>query len=238
MFIEYLFEADTVGPILSHLTAVLAMSAMRECKCVVLVGGLANSRYFQQRVCNAFGTRMAVLVPSKATLCVVSGAARCGLLPRHIQQRVLPKTYGIRIDYAKEALPEKYKRGLAAAFVRANSFRCKQSRKEYVKNIFSVFVRKGDCVRANERAVLETYYRRHDRQKTIDIKICASTESEPLHVLEAGAEELGELRLLFPENDAAMAIDVEFHFNDTTLRVFAYPKGAREARKEYIVNYL
>ena len=247
IFINQLFEEKTVAPIIKHLSSILEDEQLKQCKYLILVGGLSNSRYYQQRIYNEFGKRgggirkkLKIIIPDKPQLCVVEGAARYGIKPNYIQIRVLSQTYGIRIDYAKESLPNINKYGVG--WLENNTYECNETHREYVKNIFSPFVKKNDAIKFNDKPFIQTYFRRHAKQKTIDIKIFASTLKVPLHVLQDECKELGEIQLLFNTNKHnqtnELEIKVEFWFNDTTLKCMAYPKGNRNMIREYQVNYL
>ncbi len=94
-----------------------------------------------------------------------------GINPNYIQSRKLTKTYGIRIDYAKDSLPNinKYDQ----LFLNNNTYSCPKTNKDYIKNIFSIFASNEEKVNLDNKP----YFRRHSQQKTIDIKIYSSTKT-------------------------------------------------------------
>ena len=97
---RWMFDS-IVNPIVAHVVNILATQEMRDTKYIFLVGGFANSKYFQMRMQQEFGQNpkypnLSVEIPSFPGLCVVDGAARYGLTPDFVKVRTMPRTYGLR----------------------------------------------------------------------------------------------------------------------------------------------
>ena len=64
----------------------------------VIVGGLSQSAYFQQRMNHEFGIksryRLNVIIPKRPILSVIEGAAYFGITAHYIKARVLQYSYG------------------------------------------------------------------------------------------------------------------------------------------------
>eukprot|EP01084_Bolivina_argentea_P122817 217640_1 len=71
----------TIDPIITHCRNILLTNEMKNCKFIFLVGGFANSKYFQVRMQKSFAdhNNLSVVIPHLPGLCVVDGASRYGL---------------------------------------------------------------------------------------------------------------------------------------------------------------
>ena len=59
-----------------------------QCKYLFMVGGLSQSKYFQQKMIewvNDYGNKMNIIIPKCSILSVVGGAARFGVISNFIQ---------------------------------------------------------------------------------------------------------------------------------------------------------
>eukprot|EP01084_Bolivina_argentea_P185676 320170_1 len=56
-----------------------------QCKYIFMVGGLSQSKYFQQQIISAYGDELDVIVPRCGVLSIVKGAAIFGCIPNFIQ---------------------------------------------------------------------------------------------------------------------------------------------------------
>eukprot|EP01084_Bolivina_argentea_P214465 364078_1 len=232
---------EVINRIISHVDKILQTKKIIDCKYIMLIGGLSNSRYFQEKIYEAFGfdDEIKIIVPYRPQLMVVQGAALYGVIPNYINTRRISQTYGIRIDYNKATLPniELY----STAFLEANGYFDKTTGKEYVKNIFSVFVKKNSTVKFDDEPIRQSYYRRHRNQKTIDIKIYSSSMENPLSVLDSNCKHLASMQIIFNANKSnwtdELEIIVEFYFNETVLRVDAYPKNELYKKQQLQLQY-
>eukprot|EP01083_Nonionella_stella_P317989 1160195_1 len=77
---ENLFNT-IVNPIIKHCKKILTKPQMKDAKYLFLVGGFADSKYFQMKMKNEFSKyrNLSVVIPGLPGLCVVDGASRYGL---------------------------------------------------------------------------------------------------------------------------------------------------------------
>jgi hypothetical protein len=89
------------GPINSTVAEVrrlLAMPQLYNLKYIFLVGGFAQSSILQNRIETEFeSANRKVIVPSKPSIAVLSGAVQFGLQPRIIRSRIARYTYGFAL---------------------------------------------------------------------------------------------------------------------------------------------
>ena len=93
-----------VDPIIEHIDKILQNKNMKNCKYIFLVGGFSNAKYLQERIKYQFGDRIQIVIPQLPQLCVVDGAARCGLRPNFMKVRRLAKSYGIQTNKSLASL--------------------------------------------------------------------------------------------------------------------------------------
>eukprot|EP01083_Nonionella_stella_P171500 585993_1 len=231
---ENLFNT-IVNPIIKHCKKILSKSQMKAAKYLFLVGGFANSKYFQMRMKNEFGKykHLSVIIPELPGLCVVDGASRYGLGKHFVKVRRLPKTYGIRVSKPKEDLDLKK---FPSGFVRKNTEFYKDKNADYVTGCFSILVKKGDAVNIDAKPIKEHFEKSRKNQTSAEIVIYSSPKPNPMSTSSKEAKKLGSFNVDLPRNDCKVV--VEFIFSSNLLTVYAYPHGQRDKKKQRRVQYL
>lgn len=200
---------------------------MKNCKYIFLVGGFANSVYFQKQIKRAFKD-ITVVIPELPQLCVVDGAARYGLKPRFVKIRRLAHTYGIKVNKLTNAVDEsKFPKG----FIKEHVYMDKVENREIIGDCFSVFAVKNKQITINDEPVIKDVYKIIPTQKKAIIEIFESDKEEPKTCLtkddvdgnEYDATNIGHFEVLFDSKTGKLW--VEFDFSDTMLSVYAYPDG-------------
>jgi len=106
-----------------------------------------------------------------------------------------------------------------------------------VNNIFSVFVKRGDCIRMDAPPIKQPYSRLHKTQKTATISVYATNDLNPIIIDDNNCRNVGSFTIDFPSDNDDLSCVVEFDFSDTTVRVFAYPKSKPTNRREIVFQY-
>ena len=225
-----------VDPIISHIDKILVNKAMKHCKFIFLVGGMANCQYLQERIKFQFGDRIQVVIPQLPQLCVVDGAARYGLLPNFMKVRRLAKSNGIQTNKSLDSL-QKYIKLFPKGYIKQNKYFDKELQKEYVKNCFCLFGIKNKAINMNDKPVRKAVYKMNKSQRKMMIEIFQSHKIKPMTTTsDCGSEKIGKVILDLPESDQ-VKVWVEFEYSDTMLSVHAYPNGRKDLKVESIVHY-
>merc|ERR1712228_358373 len=137
---ESLFNT-IIDPIVKHCKQILANKQMKDTKYIFLVGGFANSNFFQMRMKTEFESykNLSIEMPELPGLCVVDGSARYGLDASFVKIRRLAKTYGIEVATPKKDLNLKK---FPSGFVKKNTEYNEEEEIDYVQGCFSSLVRK------------------------------------------------------------------------------------------------
>ena len=202
-----------------------------QCKYLFMVGGLSQSKYFQQKIIEAYGQDMDIIIPSCSVLSIVSGAARFGIERKFIQSRKLTKSYAIRIT----ATPERAK----STFKLSDKYIKKHTVNPYgavrVWGVLDYFVNENDEINLNFK-FRKTYYRVNKKQKTVDFHIYShqTTENDktrPNTIFNSDVLPLGKFSLPFSDDINERETVVEYTFDDTILRIYAYPKNRPKQKR-------
>jgi len=235
---QLLFDV-VVNPTIAHVKKLLDDDKLMKGRCnfMCLVGGLSESLYFQSRMREVFGEKsfykLPIIVPKRPILSVVDGAARFGAIRNYIVERKLKKTYGIStmvsVAEAKRLkVPQLHMNAHTSYYASIND--------DQVTDIFSTFVKRGDCVRMDAAPIKQSYCRLHRNQRTATISIYATDSLEPI-IIDDTCRNVGNIVIDFPAYSDDLGCYVEFDFSDTTVRVFAYPKSKPNNRKEIVFQY-
>ena len=224
-----------VDPIVAHCRNILATNEMKDTKYIFLVGGFANSKYFQMRMQSEFGKRkgLSVEIPDLPSLCVVDGAARYGLSTNFVKIRRMPKTYGCSISKAKYSLN-------AAQFpkdhIEKHEYHSLNHGSLYVRDCFDIYKRIGEDVKLDSKPVVKTVKKGNPSALSSTTKIYCCTKRNPVTVLEEGCKLLGTVTVPMEKDEKRTTI--EFRFSNTTITVFKYPKGKEEQKQKCVIKYV
>ena len=224
---------DTIiDRIVAHCHNILATFDMKDAKYIFLVGGFANSKYFQMVMQEEFAKyKVSIEMPALPGLCVVDGAARYGLSSKFVKVRKMPRTYGCAISLKRAELNLK---DYPNQFVRDNSK--EYDGVKYLRSCFNTFARKGQEVRLDAKPVVQSLAKASKIATEVAITIYSSTEMSPLTVFDDGCSKLGEVRMPIAKDQ--QDLKVEFSFSNTLITVFAYPTGKEDEKVQCQVKYL
>eukprot|EP01083_Nonionella_stella_P119506 357292_1 len=242
----FLFDA-IITPIIDHCKTILNTEEMNQCKYLFLVGGFANSKYFEHRMDETFGKTLSVVIPSLPQLCVVDGACRYGLKPDFMKIRRLCKTYGIQSNKLKSKVNVKL---FPKGFIERKTYHNKQKNKYFVENCFNAFVRKNTAIHVDDKPIRKPIYKIKNSQKSIQIVIYSSNKEHPqtADALEIkrynddpemgeDCQELAKLEIVFDKDNTTNKLWVEFSFSDTLLTVHTYPDKQEHKRRQIHIQY-
>eukprot|EP01083_Nonionella_stella_P300388 1025213_1 len=91
-----LFDVVTV-PLMEKVDELLGMKEMRDCKHILMVGGLSESEYIKDTIRSKYCKRYTIHSVPRPILAVVEGAATIGLRPSSIAQWMAPETIGVQV---------------------------------------------------------------------------------------------------------------------------------------------
>lgn len=219
-----------INKIIEHCGKILKSEEMVGCKYIFLVGGFANSMYFQERIKNKFKA-IDVVIPGLPQLCVVDGAARYGLHPRFMKIRRLSNTYGIKANRERQKINENT---VPHGFLEENSFINKTNKIEYIRNCFLIFVAKNQAININDDPIIKPVYKRNEDQKEARIQLYESDKEQPVTCLDIDARYKGDFVIKFDDYQNVEKICVEFDFSDTMLTVHAYGDGLERNQENKI----
>eukprot|EP00485_Elphidium_margaritaceum_P002287 CAMPEP_0202686228 /NCGR_PEP_ID=MMETSP1385-20130828/2038_1 /ASSEMBLY_ACC=CAM_ASM_000861 /TAXON_ID=933848 /ORGANISM="Elphidium margaritaceum" /LENGTH=702 /DNA_ID=CAMNT_0049340761 /DNA_START=32 /DNA_END=2140 /DNA_ORIENTATION=- len=231
-----MFEVS-ITPIIEHCHELCRdKTLLKHTKYVCLVGGLSSSSYFEKRVTDEFGPnskyKFIMIKPERPMLTVVEGAALFGITENYIQARVLSKTYGVEgalfLDEAKSIkIPDSH--------IEAHKLYHPHHAKWRVTGIFCPIASKHDTIYTNQ-VIQRTTTRAHQNDSYVSVTIWCSNEKHP--ILTPTCQHLASMIIKFDGSDAKDSdLEIEFHFYDTLLRVFAYPKTQPHHKKEVELQY-
>ena len=233
---EDMFDV-VINPLIQHIKQILSNEIMANTNYIFLVGGLASSKYYQQRMKDIFHTTpysIKTVVPELPQLCVVDGAARYGITPSFMRVRKLALTYGISAARSLEFLnAQDFPKG----YIQNHSTHSNVTNKKIVRGCFYKFAEKNKSINIDDKPIKKSFSKLSKQCNTIDISIYTSNKWNPATVSEQEAKKIGQFQLRFSEEQHDTKIVVEFSYNDTTLKVFAYPENKPQKKKEIEVKY-
>ena len=207
---------------------------MHRLRCGVVFS--SSSSYFEQRISDVFGPnskyKLTIIKPKRPILTVVEGAALFGITNNYIQARVLSKTYGVEgalfLDEAKVIkIPDSH--------IEAHKLYHPHHEKWRVTGIFCPIATKNDTIYTNQ-IISRTTTRAHQNDSYVSVTIWCSTQKHP--ILTPTCKHLASMIIKFDGTDAKDSdLEIEFHFYDTLLTVFAYPKTQPHHKKEVELKY-
>eukprot|EP01083_Nonionella_stella_P301979 1039107_1 len=174
---KYLFDS-VIDKIETHVCTLFQdVKALEGCGYLCLVGGFASSKYFQERMENAFGIKskfnLILKVATKPALSVVKGAAHFGVARYFVQARILRYTYGLRLNWT---MPMAKKLGVPASYLNnEDNIIIDHEGVVRVRYCFTVFAPKNKRV-ATKELITQTVYA---NATTAKIPILFSDLQEP-----------------------------------------------------------
>jgi hypothetical protein len=200
-----------VNDIVLHVEDLLKAPEVRQVSTLILVGGMADSPFVQEKIRYAFASKR-LIVPTDAGLAVLKGAVVFGHDPLSISVRVMRYSYGIEMF-------QRFKRS-----THKSSFRVKVDGKSYADNVFHVFVRAGDTVQFGQEI---TKMASPVNKESSLYPIYRSLSSDPKYTTEPDCEMIGILSLRHYEQDdfKSKKVKLTMIFGNTELIVKAEEIG-------------
>ncbi|XP_060603060.1 heat shock 70 kDa protein 12B-like [Ruditapes philippinarum] len=196
-----------VNDIIRHIEDLLKTPEVRQVTTLILVGGMADSPYVQEKIRYAFSSKR-LIIPKDAGLAVLKGAVVFGHEPLSISERVMRYSYGIEMF-------QRFKRS-----THKSSFKVKVDGKSYVDNVFHVFVRAGDTVQVGQEI---TKIASPINKESSLYPIYRSLSSDPNYTTESDCEMIGLLTLKHVGQDdfESKKVKLTMIFGNTELMVKA-----------------
>ncbi len=152
---------------------------------LVLVGGFAQSRYFQRQLQRFESDRVTLVVPPNPASAVLYGAAHFSYDPSSLHIRRSRFTYGCDAGLPFEAIdPPELKK-------------INGDGDEVCTNRFLVFVRIGEPVEVDS-VVAHIYVPLQNKQKDISFTLYRTMEPDPRYVTDRGTVPIGNLAIKLP----------------------------------------
>ncbi|XP_060600487.1 heat shock 70 kDa protein 12B-like [Ruditapes philippinarum] len=196
-----------VNGIIRHIEDLLKKPEVHQVSTLILVGGMADSPYVQEKIRYAFSSKR-FIIPKDAGLAVLKGAVLFGHEPMSISVRVMRYSYGIEMF-------QRFKRS-----IHKSSLKKKVEGKAYVDNVFHVFVRAGDTVQVGQEI---TKTSSPINKESSVYPIYRSVSSDPKYTTESDCEIIGILSLRHVGQDdfKSRKIKLSMIFGNTELIVKA-----------------
>jgi hypothetical protein len=174
---------------------------------LLLVGGFAASPYLQQRVREAFESRVEIVVPPTPGAAVVKGAVIYGLKPHAIQGRVLRRTFGVEVarSYKENRHNPKHR------------YHCPDLDKTFALQVFLPLVRaeamveSGFVARTKIKATSAT-------SQSMTLLFYSCLQRNPVHLDEPGVRPEGVVTVAMPGEGLDRFITVEMKFGRTQIQ--------------------
>uniref|UniRef100_A0AAU0MUF1 Heat shock protein family A member 12 variant X2 n=1 Tax=Urechis unicinctus TaxID=6432 RepID=A0AAU0MUF1_UREUN len=197
-----------VKGIVDHMKTLMALSVMEGVTHLMMVGGFSDSPVLQDAIKDALGTRLNIIIPHDASLCVIKGAAIFGHDPSLISTRIARKTYGIEVTQEFDTDIHDINKKEVVDGV------------PHCMEIFKVLVQKGEEVEiGNTRLFNFTPLRAN--QTGADIKIYSSDQKSPKYVKENGVSYHGNIHINLSGLGINRLILITVMFGGTEIHVHA-----------------
>jgi hypothetical protein len=196
------------------LNALLKEDKLSGVQYIFLVGGFAESHVLQQSLVEEFEVKKLVkqvLVPSRPSFAIISGAVQYGFQPNSIVSRVAPRTYGIEMTELWN--------GSKHAGAKKSTF----AGVEYCDNVFDTFIRQGEWV-ALRTEVTRIYTPVDPNQTTVDFPIYCCKKPNVFFTTDPEVEYIGCLSLDIPDKgkpNKERAVETKMLFGGTHFTVEA-----------------
>ncbi|CAJ0823307.1 14510_t:CDS:2 [Entrophospora sp. SA101] len=237
--LEFHHMKSFFDPVINRIIGLIdkQLEHVEECSAMFLVGGFSESRYLQNVIKKEFHDRVKnISVPRHPMIAVVKGAVEYGLNMKCVKNRVLKKTYGVKM----------FKGDLLTVFLSEVILDTK------VPN-FHPLVTRGTKVDVDEEfSVIGSPL--HPSSKTVSIQIFETLSRNPKFYDEPGMRELGKIKVDLPENpntnnsngasssssdnnqdnlddddvDDKRCVEIILRFGETEIKAIAKVKGTGE----------
>lgn len=181
---------------------------------ILLVGGLAESKYIQDFFRSKFPFQT-VIIPREKDLCVVKGAVIFGHTPTRISHRVSRYTYGSNFSptFDNSVHDKKRKRVIDGVD------RC--------IGVFDIFFKMGTVIEIDTN-VKRTYVTVDKFQKSLDLSLFASTKENLTYTNEEGCTKIGDYVLVLQNpTEELKRIEVNIVFGNTKISVHAHDASGK-----------
>ena len=224
-----MFDA-MINRIVNHIYRLLNMDVLADkCKYLCLVGGFSSSLYLQERIKRHFGIDskygLNVIIPDRPMLSVVIGAAHFGINNRefaHIKARRLKYTYGIKMFFSKTTARNI---GIDEEYIIENT-----TNDGMVRDCFKIIAKRNDRIELNETKMTHSF-------KTSQISLIPILRSNKRNPkIAKDGEDISVLKI-HHNNNTKEEIITEFHFYDTMISVYSYPKNNVNDKQKIDINY-
>ncbi|XP_052814320.1 heat shock 70 kDa protein 12A-like [Mya arenaria] len=218
---------ETIEHTIVQVSELLQKTDLQNVSTIVLVGGFAESKIFQQMVKSHFDSnRYLLIIPQAPELAVLKGAVHYGLDGSFIRTHRMPYTVGIdtSVEFEEGRHPEKLR------VFQNGSFKC--------SGIFKVFIERGTQIEPIMESAMHEFRTPSSEEAVIELY---KTDRDAVPTYIEDCKRLGEVRLtlIAPTQDAELKkdlvqpqnpiIQVKMYFGDTLVTVKAIERGTNNS---------
>eukprot|EP01083_Nonionella_stella_P014674 41200_1 len=237
-----------MGPIIKHVSRLLDRDEMKECKYMCLVGGLSESKYFQYRMKQTFGSNVELIIPQRPILSVVEGAALFGVFNTFVQARVLSKCYGTCVN-SRHLNKSWMNQKMVVELSDEEKQKHYNHKRQCFSKIFKPIVHKDQIVSIDGKPMIIEGARNtsNKAQKHTTVKIfqCdAYNDASNTFFINTDSVNNGNMKLMgtacivWPKDDKQRnKIVLELYFHDTTIRGYVYAEKYPDDKKVLQIRY-
>ncbi|XP_011404042.1 PREDICTED: heat shock 70 kDa protein 12A-like [Amphimedon queenslandica] len=227
---------ESIKSLIEHMFEALKSPKMDHIETIYLVGGFGSSKLVEKHVKEALqrkSLKIQVIVPTSPTLAIATGAVMLRKNPAFIKARCADANYGI-------AITEKFdsKKHDPAYKIKGDS-----NDEYYCKDVFDVFLQKGELVSYGEEFVTQLCAPDGSEEVTLEIY---STEENGIKYVKAPdgkpkAKSVGKLIIEAPNPDKLSwkerQIDVMMNFSGSEIQARAMYRSTNKEVKT-VIDYL
>lgn len=209
-----------INECMNKMKSILSEESMEGVFTILLVGGFAESKYVQETIKATFPSKR-IVVPDEAGLTVLRGAVRFGHQKRLISSRIMKCTYGIR------------KKVRFDETVHSLSQKIYVNRKEYVDDVFDIFVKSGETIETGKEVTQSFMPTSLDKT---GLEIYSSDKPDPKYTTDASCKLLGKLTIEHEGGDTLeeKSFNCTLVFWDTEISVKAMMRNSKD---EYFTTF-
>lgn len=200
---------NTIDGIVEHIDTILKTDVKGNVDRIIVVGGFADCELLQKAIHEKFHGKQ-VVIPQEAGLAVLKGAVIYGHMPEAVSARTARYTYGIQSwpEFVEGTHPNS-KRVLMDGV-----YRC--------KDVFFVFIRKGQKIKPNFRKS-QVFQALKPEEQSLECTVYISKDEYPEFITDSSCKALGILQVPLPDYRPGRSLQVEetLIFGGTCLHVEA-----------------
>lgn len=190
------FFDRVITKILSEVVDLMEHAELQGLKYILLVGGFAECEVLQELIKKKVkekDSKIEVLLPLHPSTVVQKGAVQYGFDPNIISTRRARQTIGVKVTMKLSDL-EKIDPDLAEDKERLEKHIVVKKREKYVKNVFNVFITKGQEI-STSQIITRTFKAPAGKDNKVKFDIYATDDIDPKFITDKGCTKLASLQI-------------------------------------------